>query len=94
MGQDAAALSGRLVAKAIARADAHGRTALDEYAQLMRRVTTQSRRNQQRAISQFTSNEELQRYLRSGMLRQGLLMPLQSFLNRFRSEERQRLLPP
>jgi flavin-dependent dehydrogenase len=94
VGQDAAALSGRLVAKAIARADAHGSAALDEYAGLMRRVTTQSRRNQERAINQFASNEELQRHLRSGMLRQGLLMPLQSFLNRFRSEERQRLLPP
>jgi flavin-dependent dehydrogenase len=82
VGQDAAALSGRLVAKAILRADRSGTEALDEYATLMRRVTEQTRRNQERSIDRFDTNEELQRHLKRGMFRQGLLMGLHGFLNR------------
>lgn len=94
VGQDAAALSGRLVARAIVRADERGSRALDEYAGLARRITSQARSNQARAIARFTSNEELQRHLKRGMLRQGLLMGIHGFLNRFRSPERIKLLPP
>jgi flavin-dependent dehydrogenase len=94
VGQDAAALSGRLAAKAILRADERGTRALDEYEVLTRRITRQTRKNQSRAIEQFTTNEELQRHLRRGMLRTGILMTVHAFLNRFRSPERLKLLPP
>jgi len=94
VGQDAAALSGRLVAQAILRADRQGTRALDEYTRLARRITGQTRKNQSRAIGQFETNEALQRHLRSGMLRTGILMTLHAFLNRFRSPEKLKLLPP
>lgn len=94
VGQDAAALSGRLVAKAILISDEKGTTALDEYTRLMKRVTRQTRRNQEREISKFETNEELQKYLKSGLVKSGLNFLLQSFLNKFRSAETQKLLPP
>jgi flavin-dependent dehydrogenase len=94
VGQDAAALSGRLVAQAILRADARGTRALDEYEVLARRITRQTRKNQTRAIGQFETNDELQRHLRRGMLRTGILMAVHAFLNRFRSPQNLKLLPP
>jgi flavin-dependent dehydrogenase len=94
VGQDAAALSGRLAARAILRADAKGTRAIDEYGALARRITRQARRNQARAIGQFRTNEELQRHLKRGMLKTGILMGIHGILNRYRSPERIKLLPP
>lgn len=94
VGQDAAALSGRLLAKAILLSDRKKTPALEEYSQLMRRMTAQTRANQEREIRKFESNEELQRHLKSHLLGSGLRFILQSTLNRFRSPENQRLLPP
>jgi flavin-dependent dehydrogenase len=94
VGQDAAALSGRLAAKAILRADRRGTSAFDEYLLLMRKVTKQARKNQERAIGRFETNEQLLEHLKKGMLKTGLLMGIHGFLNRFRSAERQKLLPP
>jgi flavin-dependent dehydrogenase len=94
VGQDAAALSGRFAARAIIESDKKGTTVLEEYAKLARTITTQTKKNQQREIDQFETNEELKKYLKSGMLTMGLKMMYQSFLNRFRSVEKLRLLPP
>jgi flavin-dependent dehydrogenase len=94
VGQDAAALSGRLAARAILHADEKGTRAIDEYGVLARRITQQTRRNQARAIGQFRTNEELQRHLKRGMLKTGILMGIHGLLNRYRSPERIKLLPP
>ena len=94
VGQDAAALSGRLVAKALVTAERTGTSVLEEYTRLTKKMTTQTRRNQQREIDKFETNEQLQKYLKSGMLKTGLNMMFQTFLNKFRSPERLRLLPP
>jgi flavin-dependent dehydrogenase len=94
VGQDAAALSGRFAARAIIESDKKGTPVLEEYAKLARTITTQTKKNQQREIDQFETNEELKKYLKSGMLTMGLKMMYQSFLNRFRSVEKLRLLPP
>jgi len=94
VGQDAAALSGRLLAKALLKSDRKGTSALQEYGELTERMTSQTRRNQEREIDRFETNEQLQKYLKSNMLKTGLHMMLESFLNRFRSPEKQRLLPP
>jgi flavin-dependent dehydrogenase len=94
VGQDAAALSGRLVAKAILLSDQKGTIVLDEYTQLMKRITEQTRRNQEREIAKFQTNEELQRYLKKGLVSSGLKFLFQNFLNKFRSAENQKLLPP
>jgi len=94
VGQDAAALSGRLLAKAILLSDLKSTAALDEYAKLMRRVTSQTRRNQEREIRKFATNEELQRYLKKHLVSSGLKFLLQATLNKFRPPEKFRLLPP
>jgi flavin-dependent dehydrogenase len=94
VGQDAAALSGRFAAQAILDSDRKGTTALTEYAKLAKTITTQTKKNQEREIDQFETNEELKRYLKRSMVTTGVKMIYQSFLNRFRPLEKLRLLPP
>jgi len=94
VGQDAAALSGRLAARAILEADRRGTAALEEYARLARTVTTQTRRNQAREMDRFESNEERTRYLKRSLMSTGFKMIYQNAMNRFRPIQRLRLLPP
>ena len=94
VGQDAAALSGRFAARAILESDKKGTTALGEYAKLANTITTQTKRNQEREIDRFETNQELKKYLKSNMLATGVKMMIQSFLNHFRPLEKLRLLPP
>jgi flavin-dependent dehydrogenase len=93
VGMDSAALSGRLAAKAIGLAEGSGKPVSEVYARLMKRLVAQTRKNQQAGILSFKSNEELQGFLDKGMLRMGLNMSIQSFLNRIRSAERQVMIP-
>jgi flavin-dependent dehydrogenase len=93
VGMDAAALSGRLAAKAIGLSRAGGEPVSAVYAKLMKNLVNQTRRNQQRGIISLKTNEELQSYLDKGSLKLGLNLPIQTFFNRFRSGERQVLLP-
>jgi hypothetical protein len=53
----------------------------------------QTKRNQQRGVTTFKTNEMLQEHLDKNMMKMGLNMLLQSFLNKYRSAERQVLLP-
>ena len=94
VGMDAAALSGRLCAKAIVQADASGTDALSEYETLMRNVVKQTTDNQNREIGGYTTNAELQAHMNQYMVKTGLGMVFQSFFNAFRSAEKQKLLPP
>ncbi len=94
VGQDAAALSGRFAARAIIESDKKGTTALEEYARLANTITTQTKKNQEREIDQFKTNEELKKYLKSSMFPTGIKMLVHSFLNKFRPVEKLRLLPP
>lgn len=94
VGMDAAALSGRLCAKAVVQADKKGTDALSEYGTLMRDVVKQTQENQHREIGGFKTNDELQAHLNKNMLKSGLGMVFQSFLNAVRPAEKQKLLPP
>jgi flavin-dependent dehydrogenase len=94
VGMDAAALSGRLLAKAILNADRTGTSALDEYAKLMKKVVKQTRDNQQREIAGFRTNDELQSHLNKNMAKTGMGMFVQALLNVVRPAEHQVLLPP
>jgi flavin-dependent dehydrogenase len=93
VGMDSAALSGRLAAKAIDLARNDKKPVIEVYARLMKKLVNKTRRNQQRGITTFKTNEMLQEYLDRTMLKMGLNMRLQSFLNRYRSGESQVLLP-
>jgi flavin-dependent dehydrogenase len=93
VGMDAAALSGRLAARAIVRAEKRGTPAIDEYTRLMRRLAEQTRKNQSRGIHAFANNGELNDHLKKVMLPMSLRMIGQGFLNRFRTVERMVMLP-
>lgn len=93
VGMDAAALSGRLAAKAIGLSRSSGKPVGRIYAKLMRGIVDQTRRNRRRTIISLKTNEELQAYLDQQLPRAGLKMKLKNLLNRFRSGERQFLLP-
>ena len=90
---DSAALSGRLAAKAIGLAEKSGKPVAGIYSKLMKHLVDQTSENQQAGILSFKSNQELQAYLDKGMLKMGLNMFFQRFLNKLRSAERQVMLP-
>ena len=93
VGMDSAALSGRLAAKAIAQSEKSGKPVADIYSHLIKHLVKQTRENQEAGILSFESNEELQAYLDKGMLKMGLNLFVQRFLNKIRSPERQVMLP-
>lgn len=93
VGMDSAALSGRLAAKAIGLSLKNGKPVIDVYSQLMKNLVKQTRKNQQAGILSFKSNKDLQAYLDEGMLKMGLNMFVQRFLNKLRSAEQQVMLP-
>ena len=93
VGMDAAALSGRLAAKAIGISRKSGKPVIDVYSRLMRNLANQTRKNQQRGILSFETNKDLQEYLDRGMLKMGLNMFAQTLFNRYRSAEHQVMIP-
>jgi flavin-dependent dehydrogenase len=93
VGMDSAALSGRLAAKAIGIAEKSGKPVSEIYAKVMNRLVKQTRKNQAKGILNFKTNKEVQAHLDKNLLKMGLNMMLQSFLNKFRSAEKQRMLP-
>ena len=93
VGMDAAALSGRLAAKAIYLTEKNGKPVISIYSRLMKNLVKQTRQNQESGILSFKNNAELQAYLDKGMLKMGLNMLIQNFLNKIRRPERQRMMP-
>ena len=93
VGMDSAALSGRLAAKAIGLVEKSGKPVAGIYSQLMKHLVDQTTKNQQAGILSFQSNDELQTYLDKGMLKMGLNMFFQRFLNKLRSADQQVMLP-
>lgn len=93
VGMDAAALSGRLAAKAIKLAEKENKPVIETYSRLMKALVDQTRKNQHNGVLSCATNEELQAYLLQGLGKMGLHLNLQKFLNRFRSAERQVRLP-
>lgn len=90
VGMDSAALSGRLVAKALVK----GGAVLEEYSRLMRALVRQTVRNQGREIGMHSSNAELQKFLEKSLLRSGVGMVVQGFLNIARPLHKMVMLPP
>lgn len=93
VGMDAAALSGRLAAKAIGKAIKTGKPVIEIYEHLMRRLVKQTSENQERGIMSFQNNEDLQEYMDSSVMKMGLNMLVQTRLNKLRSPEKQVMIP-
>ncbi len=94
LGMDAAALSGRLAAESIVNAETGGGTALEHYSQIAKKMVNQTRHNQSRGITHFSSNEELLSHMIRTSARTGLGFLIQSFLNKFRKPQNLVFLPP
>ena len=93
VGMDAAALSGRLAAKAIGLSQRTGKPVGGVYSNLMKNLVAQTKKNQQGGVLSVKTNEELQAYLDRGLLKMGWHMFFQNLCNRFRNGERQVMLP-
>jgi flavin-dependent dehydrogenase len=93
VGMDAAALSGRLAAKAIGLSKTTGKPVDGIYPSLMKNLVKQTKKNQQGGVLSVKTNEELQAYLDKGMFKMGLNLFFQNLFNRFRSGEHQVMLP-
>ena len=94
VGMDSAALSGRLVAKAIIKAEEENSNALRIYTNLMKKVVKKTQKNQGKGIHLLANNKELRKYLRKNVFKMGMGLLFQSFLNKFRNPERLTLIPP
>jgi flavin-dependent dehydrogenase len=90
---DAAALSGRLAARAIIAAQCKNTNAMDEYVKYTRKMVDQTRRNQSQGINRLSTNEALLEHMRTEMMRVNVRMAVNFILNRFRQPENITLLP-
>ncbi|GAI89569.1 unnamed protein product, partial [marine sediment metagenome] len=92
-----AALSGRLAAKAIIKTENNGKkkkSAIEIYKKLMKKTVNQTVNNTGKGIINLKDNDELMAYLKKAMLKMGVGFLFQNFFNKFRSGEKQTLLPP
>ncbi len=97
VGMDAAALSGRLVSKAILKVEKKGRKrelVYEIYTHLMRKIVKQTNNNVGKGIYNLNNNEELLTYMVKFIFKTGIKMIIQKFLNKFRRAEKITLLPP
>lgn len=94
VGMDSAAMSGRIAANAILKAHRKSKDVMKIYTRMMRKITAQTIRNQEREIGILNNNEELQEHIEKTLLKQGLAMIFQNLLNRVRKATKQKLLPP
>lgn len=93
VGMDAAALSGRLAAKAIVLAEKENKPVIEIYSRLMKALVDQTRKNQKKGVMSCATNDELQAFLLRDSGKMGLHLVLHGLLNRFRSAEHQVMLP-
>ncbi|MFX0136319.1 MAG: NAD(P)/FAD-dependent oxidoreductase [Candidatus Hodarchaeota archaeon] len=97
LGMDAAALSGRLAAKAIIEVEKKGKQrelVYEIYSKKMRRIVKQTNKNIGKGIYYLKNNDDLLNYMKKFLIKGGMAMILQKFLNKFRSPVKVRLLPP
>jgi len=97
VGMDAAALSGRLAAKAIFKVEKKGRKrepVCEIYTHLMHKIVKQTNNNVGKGIYNLSTNEELLTYMKKFIFQTGIKMIIQKFLNKLRRAEKITLLPP
>jgi len=94
VGMDGAALSGRLLGKAIVRAKEKGVDALPIYKKKMKKLAKNTVKHQDAGIIGMKDNDELMKHLKKSLLKMGLGMVFQSLFNKFRRAEKLTMLPP
>ena len=93
LGMDAAALSGRIVAKAIIKGDNNTNPSLEFYEKMMRKIIKKINKNSERQLLTYKSNDELLHALKRSFIKMGLGPFFGNLLNKFRSPAKIKLLP-
>jgi flavin-dependent dehydrogenase len=93
LGMDAAALSGRLVARAIIKGNKNTTHPLQLYEKMMRKTIKKINKNSERQLLNFHTNDELARALKKSFIKMGLGTFFGNLLNKFRSPTKIKLLP-
>ncbi|MFW9785785.1 MAG: NAD(P)/FAD-dependent oxidoreductase [Candidatus Heimdallarchaeota archaeon] len=93
LGMDAAALSGRRVAKAIIKAEKTGDLAINYYKKSMKNLISKIDKNMERQLLTFQTNDELLASLKKSSFKMGVLTLLGSLLNKLSNGNKVILLP-
>ncbi len=93
LGMDAAALSGRLVAKAIIKSEKNKIPAIKLYEKKMRKVIVKINKNSEKQLLTYKSNDELLRALKKSFLKMGISTLFANLLNKILPPNKIKLLP-
>jgi len=93
LGMDAAALSGRLVAKAIIKGDKNTTPPLELYEKMMHKIIKKINKNSEKQLLTYNTNDELLHALKKSFIKMGLGTFFGNLLNKFRSPTNIKLLP-
>ena len=93
LGMDAAALSGRLVAKAIIEGDKKEVQPLRLYEKGMRKTIKKINKNSEKQLLTYNTNEELMRGMKKSMVKMGIGTLMGAIFNKFKSSNKLSLLP-
>lgn len=93
LGMDAAALSGRLVAKAIIKSEKNKIPAIKIYEKKMRKVINKINMNSEKQLLTYKSNDELLQALKKSFLRMGISTLFANLLNKVLPPNKIKLLP-
>jgi len=93
LGMDAAALSGRLVAKAILKGELKSIPPLTIYEKMMRKIIKKINKNSEKQLLTYNNNDELMQSLKKSSIKMGLGTLIGVVLNKFRSPNKIKLLP-
>ncbi len=93
LGMDAAALSGRLAAKAIIKAEKNHKNAGILYSKYMNKHVKQTNKNIDKRIYNLKNNDELLTYMKKNMVKMGIKLLYHKFFNKFRRVKNIKLLP-
>jgi len=93
LGMDAAALSGRLVAKAIIKGDGSTKPPLKLYENMMQKIIKKINKNSEKQLLTYNTNDELLYALKKSFIKMGLGTFFGNLVNKFRKPTKIKLLP-
>lgn len=93
LGMDAAALSGRLAAKAIIKSEKNKIPAIKLYEKKMRKVIIKINKNSEKQLLTYKSNDELLQALKKSFLKMGISTLFANLLNKILPPNKIKLLP-
>jgi len=93
LGMDAAALSGRLVAKAIIKGEKINLPPLTLYKKEMRKIIKSIDKNSEKQLLTYNTNDELMQGLKKSFIKMGIGTLFGNILNKFKSPNKLKLLP-